>query len=64
VPPSLVLVAIAVLALTVGLIAVFDHGSKPKPKLRPTARVTPVPHGASAAQEARNLSAWLSRYSR
>lgn len=58
---SLVLVAIAVLALTVGLIATFDHGSKPK--VRPIARVTPVPPGANAAQEARNLSAWLSRYS-
>jgi hypothetical protein len=62
VPLSLVLVAVAVLALAVGLIAALDHGSKPKP--RPIARVTPVPHGASAAQEARNLSAWLGRYSR
>jgi hypothetical protein len=62
VPLSLVFVAVAVLALTVGLIATFDQGSKPKP--RPIARVTPVPPGASAAQEARNLSAWLDRYSR
>jgi hypothetical protein len=61
-PLSLVFVAIAVVALTAGLIATFDHGSKPKP--RPIARVTPVQHGASAAQEARNLSAWLGRYSR
>jgi hypothetical protein len=58
----LALVAVAVIALTVGLIAAFDHGSKPKP--RPVARVAPVPHGASAAQEAQNLSSWLSRYSR
>jgi hypothetical protein len=62
VPLSLVFLAVAVLALTVGLIATFDQGSKPKP--RPIARVTPVPPGASAAQEARNLSAWLDRYSR
>jgi hypothetical protein len=61
VPLSLVLVAVAVLAVAVGLIAALDHGSKPKP--RPIARVTPVPHGASAVQEARNLSAWLGRYS-
>jgi hypothetical protein len=61
VPLSVVLVAVAVLAIAVGLIAAFDHGSKPKP--RPIARVTPVPHGASAVQEARNLSAWLGRYS-
>jgi hypothetical protein len=62
VPLSLVLVAVAVLAVALGLIAALDHGSKAKP--RPIARVTPVPHGASAVQEARNLSAWLGRYSR
>jgi hypothetical protein len=61
-PPSLALVAIAVLALTAGLIAALDHGSKPKP--RPIARVVRVPRGANATQEARNLSEWLSRYSR
>lgn len=61
IPPALALVAIAVLALTAGLIAAFDHGSKPKP--RPIARVLPVRPGSSAEQEARNLSAWLSRYS-
>jgi hypothetical protein len=61
VPLSLVLVAVAVLAVAVGLIAALDHGLKAKP--RPIARVSPVPHGASAAQEARNLSAWLGRYS-
>lgn len=58
----LALSAVAVIALTVGLIAAFEHGSTPKP--RPVARVAPVPPGASAEQEARNLSAWLSRYSR
>jgi eukaryotic-like serine/threonine-protein kinase len=62
VPLSLVFVGLAVLALTVGLIAAFDHGSKPKP--RPIARVVPVRPGGTAEQEARNLSAWLSRYSR
>jgi hypothetical protein len=61
VPLSVVLVAVAVLAVAVGLIAALDHGLKAKP--RPIARVSPVPHGASAAQEARNLSAWLGRYS-
>jgi hypothetical protein len=60
-PLSLVFVAVAVLAIAVGLIASLDHGSKPKP--RPIARVAPVRPGGSAAQEARNLSAWLGRYS-
>jgi eukaryotic-like serine/threonine-protein kinase len=31
---------------------------------RTPARVTPVPHSANAAQEARNLAAWLKSYSR
>jgi hypothetical protein len=61
-PLSLVLVAIAVVALTAGLIAAFHHGAKPRP--RPVARVVPVQPGTSAEQEARNLSSWLSRYSR
>jgi hypothetical protein len=26
--------------------------------------VTPVPHGVTPAQQARNLGAWLERYSR
>lgn len=57
-----VLVAVALVALTIGLVAAFHGSSKPKP--RPIARVEPVPPGANAEQEARNLSAWLARYSR
>src|SRR5581483_7086512 len=30
----------------------------------PRGDVAPVPHGATAAQEARNLAAWLERYAR
>lgn len=59
----LALLAIALLALTIGLIAALHHGS-PKQKRRPIAHVRPVPHGATAEQEARNISAWLARYSR
>lgn len=57
-----VLVAVALVALTIGLVTAFHGSSKPKP--RPIARVEPVPPGANAEQEARNLSAWLARYSR
>jgi hypothetical protein len=60
----LVLVAVAIIALTIGLVAALDGDSKPKPKPRPVAHVAPVPRGATAEQEARNLSRWLSRYSR
>jgi hypothetical protein len=61
-----VLVAVALLALVIGLIAALSGGngkttSQPK---RPIARVAPVPHGATPEQQAQNLSAWLARYSR
>lgn len=55
------LAAVALAALTIGLVAALHGGSKPKP--RPAARIVPIQRGASAEQEARNLSAWLSRYS-
>jgi hypothetical protein len=58
----LTLVAVALVALTIGLVGALHGDSKPKP--RPIAHVVPVPRGATAEQEARNLSAWLSRYSR
>jgi serine/threonine-protein kinase len=58
----LALVAVALIALTIGLVAVLHRDSKPKPG--PVAHIAPVPRGANAEQEARNLSVWLSRYSR
>lgn len=58
----LVLAAVAVLAVAIGLVAALHGDSKPKP--RPVAHIVRVPRGATAEQEARNLSAWLSRYSR
>jgi hypothetical protein len=60
----LLLVAVAAVALTVGLVAALSGGNSSKPKPRPVARVVPIPRGATAEQEARNLSAWLARYSR
>ena len=38
------------------VVAVMQHGSKP-------VRVEPVPHATTPAQQARNLEAWLRRYS-
>jgi hypothetical protein len=61
------LLGLAVLAVAIGLIAAFAHsgdqnsgGQTP----RQVAPVQPVPRGATAEQQAKNLAAWLSRYSR
>jgi hypothetical protein len=65
-PPLIaLLVGVALVVLVIGLIFALrrDGRSSPSPKRR-AARVAPVPHAASAEQQARNLSAWLSRYSR
>lgn len=66
VPVVPLLVVAALAALAIGLAAVFaaGGGTKAPPPKRPFARVMPVPHAASAEQQARNLAAWLSRYSR
>lgn len=56
------LVALAVAAVAIGVVALLDRGSTPAPTR--IARVVPVPHAATAEQQARNLSAWLERYSR
>lgn len=58
-----VLVAIAVAAVAAGLVLAFSGGGGPA-KPAPIARVAPVPHAATAEQQARNLARWLSRYSR
>jgi hypothetical protein len=55
------LVAVAIAALAVGLVFAFrGGGTTPKPRVE---QVVPVPHAADAEQQARNLSAWLARYS-
>lgn len=61
-PAPLLLLAAAAIALVVGAVAAFRGDAKPSP--RPIAHVVPVPRGVNAEQEARNLSAWLARYSR
>jgi eukaryotic-like serine/threonine-protein kinase len=53
-----VAVAAAVVALVVGLIG-FGGGTSSSPRPTTVARVRPVAPGASAADEARNLSRWL-----
>jgi hypothetical protein len=52
------LIAIAAVAAIVGVVVVLlTRRSEP-------ASVPPVPHATTAAQEARNLEAWLRSYSR
>jgi hypothetical protein len=48
----------AALAVVAALLLAFGGGSD-----RPST-VTPVPHAANATQQARNVEAWLRRYSR
>jgi serine/threonine-protein kinase len=54
----LLLAAGAALALVAALILAFGGGSSHRSK------VTPVPHASTAAQQARNVEAWLKEYSR
>jgi eukaryotic-like serine/threonine-protein kinase len=56
-------VAVAVVALVLGLVGLGGSG-KPAPKTPTAARVQPIGQGATAAEEARNLSRWLRSYSR
>jgi eukaryotic-like serine/threonine-protein kinase len=56
------LIALSVVAIVGGAAAIATNGgSSPKPAA--PARVAPVRPGASAQQQAENLSAWLQRYS-
>ena len=54
----LLLAAGAVLAVVAALVIAFSSGSTHH------STVTPVPHAANATQQARNIEAWLKRYSR
>jgi serine/threonine protein kinase len=58
VPRTRLALAVTAAALVaVALVLAFRGGSKPQP-------VRPVPHASTAAQQARNLAAWLKEYSR
>jgi len=57
----LVAVAVLLAAAAAAIAVAFTHGSSPRPA---PPHVGPVPRSADAAQQARNLSAWLRRYSR
>jgi len=59
-----VLALIALVAVIAGLVAAFHGGTKTKAPPAHVATVQPVPHAATAQQQATNLAAWLSRYSR
>jgi hypothetical protein len=65
IPVVPLLLALAAVALVIGLVAAIGgSGKKTPPRKRPVARVAPVPHAATAEQQAQKLSAWLARYSR
>ncbi len=55
--------AAGVLALVLALTRLSGEGRDPAPA-KPAAHVAPIQPGRTAADEARNLSAWLRRYSR
>ena len=52
--PAAVILAVA--AAAAGVVVVTNHGTK-------HTRIPPVPHAATPTQQARNLEAWLKRYS-
>jgi serine/threonine protein kinase len=56
--PVLLAAAVAVAAVVTAVVVVATGGSKHP------AKVTPVPHAASTAAQARNLERWLKNYSR
>jgi eukaryotic-like serine/threonine-protein kinase len=64
--PAYALAAAALSAIVGGvaaLVATTGGGSSPSKPPR-AARIAPVPHGSTPAQQAQNLAAWLQRYSR
>jgi eukaryotic-like serine/threonine-protein kinase len=63
--PTVALAAIAVGAIAGGVgAAIATTGGDSKPAPPAVARVSPVPHATTAEQQAQNLAAWLTRYSR
>jgi serine/threonine-protein kinase len=55
---------VAAIGLALGLANLGGGGSSSQPPKRPAPRVTGVPRGTTAADEARNLAAWLRSHSR
>ena len=63
--PALLLTAAALAAVAAGIAAaVLSTGGSKAPPPRVAPRVAPVPHAATAQQQARELASWLLRYSR
>jgi serine/threonine protein kinase len=56
-----VLLGVAAVALAVAL---ASHDGTAKPRRPAAPRIVPVPRGSTPAAEARNLAAWIGRYSR
>jgi len=63
--PAVLIAAAAAAAIAGGVAAaVASRGGDSAPPAPHVARIAPVPHAASAEQQARNLADWLTRYSR
>ena len=64
--PALLLTAAALAAVALAAVAaaVLSTGGSKAPPPRVAPRVAPVPHAATAQQQARELASWLLRYSR
>lgn len=62
--PGLALAAVAAGAIAGGVIALVATSGGSSPKPAPAPEIAPVRHGATPQQQAQNLAAWLTRYSR
>jgi serine/threonine protein kinase len=64
-PRTAVLLAVAAaIAVAGGVVAAFTTGGSPPAKAKPLPKVSGIPAAPSAQQEARDLAAWLRKYSR
>jgi serine/threonine protein kinase len=61
---AVLLAAAAAVAVTIGVIAALTTGSSSPAKPPPAAKVSGIPTAPTAQQEARDLAAWLRKYSR
>jgi serine/threonine-protein kinase len=60
---AVLIAAIAAIAVAIGIVAALTTGSSPPAKPRPAPKVSGIPAAPSAQQEARDLAAWLRKYS-
>jgi len=61
--PAVIAAGVAVVAVAAGIAAALSTGGGPPAKPAPPAAVSSIPQAPTAQQEARELAAWLRRYS-